>query len=110
MKRTSIPAATITNLVYFTLNEAGVELNLLDSLHELYFNPKCHVIDDNGRTLYMMQLHTAPHEILTDAQLYVHIKLARLRTSAALCPSTPLASYADAPYGSTLADRLSRDR
>lgn len=68
------------------------------------------VVGDNGRALCVMQLHAAPREVLTDARLCVRIGLARLRASAALCPSTPLASYAGAPCGSALAGRLSRDR
>ncbi len=67
-------------------------------------------VGDQGRALCAMQLHAAPREVLTDARLCVRIGLARLRASAALCPSSPLAAYAGAPCGSAHAGRISRDR
>lgn len=68
------------------------------------------VVGDQGRARCVMQLHAAPREVLTDARLCVRIGLARLRASAALCPSTPLAAYAGAPCGSARAAWFSRDR
>lgn len=71
---------------------------------------RLNIVGDHGRALCAMQLHNAPREVLHDARLCVRIGLARLRDSARLCPSTPLAAYAGAPCGSVVAGRISRDR
>lgn len=71
---------------------------------------RLNIVGDRGRALCAMQLHHAPREVLTDARLCVRIGLQRLRASAELCPSQPLAAYAGAPCGSAVAGRISRDR
>lgn len=68
------------------------------------------VVGDQGRALCVYQLHRAPRAVLTDARLCTRIALERLRASARLCPSAPLAAYAGRPCGSEGAVRVSRDR
>ena len=87
----------ITNLVYFTLNEAGVELNLLDSLYELYFNPMRHIIDDNGHVLSFDTLHVvdqlrrAPKShCLFTAMINAHMGLLLGQTQAIVDPLTAM--------------------
>lgn len=70
----------------------------------------CDRAGQNCKARCPMQLHNAPREVLHDAGLCVRIGLSRLRASAELCPSQPLAAYAGAPCGSAVAGRISRDR
>lgn len=68
------------------------------------------VIGDQGRARCVFQLHAAPVEVLTSAEACTRIALRRLRASARLCPSRPLAAYAGALCDSDTAGRISRDR
>lgn len=68
------------------------------------------IVGDHGRARCTYQLHNAPVAVLTDADACTRIALSRLRDSARLCPSEPLAAYAGAPCGSRVAGRISRDR
>ena len=68
------------------------------------------VVGDQGRALCTMQLHRVPRAVLTDARLCIRIGLERIRASAALCPSAPLAAYAGLRCGDERAARISADR
>lgn len=84
-----------TWLVGIAYRESGFRLN---------------AVGDQGRAKCAMQVHHAPREALTDANVCVRAGLYILRASMRLCPSQPLAAYAGARCGSDVAGRITRDR
>ncbi len=73
------------------------------------------VVGDHGRSFCTFQIHASSggkSALTTDADACVGAAFAMLRESMRVCPSAPLAWYAEGPGGcsSARAQRISRDR